>query len=165
MPTLYDVHPREVVEKAAEQLKKDIKMPQWALYVKTSSGKERPPEDLEWYYKRAASVLRKVYRMGPIGTNKLRVKYGTKKNRGHAPEEFRRGSGKIIRTILQQLEKAGYIKKEKKGSHAGRIVTPKGKSFLDKLVMKNEQRSKQPGRNAQPVAKPAAEAVATPQAN
>jgi small subunit ribosomal protein S19e len=152
MVSVYDIHPQEAINKAAEQLKKDIKMPDWATFVKTSSGKERPPEDPEWYYKRAASILRKVYRFGPIGTNKLRMKYGTKKNRGHAKEQFRKGSGKIIRSILQQLEKTGYIKHEKKGAHMGRIITPKGKSFMDKVVKKNESRKS--GR-----------AEATPQAN
>lgn len=149
MPSIYDVKPGELITKAAEQLKKDVKMPQWAFFVKTSEGKQNPPEDPDWYYKRSASILRKVYMRGPIGTNKLRVLYGTKKNRGHAKEQYRKGSGKIIRSILQQLEKTGYIKKEKKGSHAGRMVTSKGRSFLDKLVTKNESRSK-PTRSAQP---------------
>ncbi len=160
MPALYDIHPQEAIQKAAELLKKDMKMPHWALFIKTSCGKERPPEDRDWYYKRAASVLRKVYRFGPIGTNKLKVKYGTKKNRGHAKEEFRKGSGKIIRSILQQLEQAGYIKKEKKGAHMGRIITPKGKSFLDRLGAQHEQRTK-PGR----VVESAPKATPTPQAS
>ena len=159
MPSLYDTKPSEAIEKASELLKKDIKMPPWALYVKTSCGKQNPPDNQDWYYKRAASILRKVYIRGPIGTNKLRVLYGTKKNRGHAREQYREGAGKIIRSILQQLEKAGYIKKEKKGGHAGRVVTPKGRSYLDKLVMHNESRSKS-GRIAKP-----AETTATPQAN
>ena len=43
--------------------------------------------------------------------------------------------GNEIRKILQQLEKAGYIEKEKKG---GRKITSKGTKFLDntaKVVM------------------------------
>lgn len=163
MPSAYDIKPGELIEKAAEQLKKEVKMPQWASFVKTSCGKERPPENPNWYYMRAASILRKVYMRGPIGTNKLRVLYGTKKNRGHAREEYRKGSGKIIRSILQQLEKGGYIKKEKKGAHTGRVITPKGKSFLDKVVPKNE--SRKPGRVVQPAPKPAAEAAPTAQAD
>jgi len=163
MPSIYDVKPGELISKAAEQLKKDIKMPPWSLFVKTSCGKQNPPEDTDWYYKRAASILRKVYMRGPIGTNKLRVLYGTKKNRGHAREEYREGAGKIIRSILQQLEKAGYVKKEKKGAHAGRIITPKGKSFLDKVIPHHE--SRKPGRAAQPAPKPAAETTSAPQAS
>ena len=56
-----------------------------------------------------------------------------KKNRGVQPERTVSGSRKIIRTILQQLEKEGYIAKATKGIHKGRIITGKGKSFLDKL--------------------------------
>ena len=133
MATIFDVKPDELIKKTAEELKKDISMPQWARFAKTSPGKERPPFKNDWYFQRAASILRKVYLLGPIGTNKLSVKYSVKKRRGHKPEEFRRGSRKIIRSILQQLEAKGLIKKEKKGAHHGRIITGKGKSFLDKL--------------------------------
>jgi len=48
------------------------------------------------------------------------------------PEKFYKGSGNIIRKILQQLEKAELIKQNEQG-RKGRIVTNKGRSFLDKL--------------------------------
>lgn len=51
---------------------------------------------------------------------------------GHKPERVYKASGKITRTILQQLEKAELIKFTEKGIHKGRIITPKGKSLLDK---------------------------------
>ncbi len=140
MPTVFDINPNELIEKVAEALKKDVVMPEWAKFVKTSTGKERPPDRTDWYFYRAASILRKVYKDGPVGTNKLRLKYGSKKNRGHKREEFRRASGKIIRSILQQLEKNGYVKKDKKGNFSGRVITPKGKSFLDKMVRRNDGR-------------------------
>ncbi|MEM0333542.1 MAG: 40S ribosomal protein S19, partial [Candidatus Aenigmatarchaeota archaeon] len=38
--------------------------------------------------------------------------------------------GSIIRKILQQLESEGLVTKEKKG----RILTPKGRSFIDKII-------------------------------
>ena len=109
MASVYDANPNELVEKAAGELKKVIKAPDWSRYVKTGVHKERPPADLDWWYKRAAAVLRKVYILGPVGTNKLRAKYGGKKNRGYKPEKFFRGSGKIIRSILQQAEAAGDL--------------------------------------------------------
>lgn len=133
MVTIFDKKPQELIEKAAEALKKEITMPAWAKFVKTGHAKERPPENPEWWYRRAASMLRKIYRHGPIGTNKLKKKYGSKKNRGHKPEARYVGSGKIIRVILQQLEQKQLIKQETKGVHKGRVVTPKGKSFLDKI--------------------------------
>jgi small subunit ribosomal protein S19e len=96
--------------------------------------KERVPVDKDWWYLRTASVLRTVYRLGPIGVSKLRTKYGGKKNRGVKKEHFFKGSGNILRKSLQQLEKAGLIKFTDKGIHKGRIITPKGKAFLDKIA-------------------------------
>lgn len=136
MATIHDVDASELIKKAASDLKKvdSIKEPDWARFVKTSAGRERPPVENDWWFARAASVLRKVYVLGPIGVNKLRMKYGGKKNRGHKPEKFYKGSGNIIRKILQQLEKAELIKYAEKGVHKGRTVTPKGKKFLDKIA-------------------------------
>jgi len=134
MATVYDVNANELIEKASEELKKLAKAPSWAIYVKTGAGKERPPVNKEWYYKRLASVLRKIYLFGPIGTNRLRIKYGNRKNIGTAGERVYRGSGKIIRTCLQELEKLQFIKQIEKKKHKGRVITGKGKSFLDKLA-------------------------------
>jgi len=136
MATVYDVDANALIERAAEELKKaeNIKVPEWATFVKTGQSKDRPPVTLDWWYSRAAAVLRAIYAKGPIGVSKLRIKFGGKKNRGHKPEQFRKSSGKIIRVILQQLEKEGLVKYTDKGVHKGRVVTPKGKSFMDKLV-------------------------------
>ena len=131
--TVYDVNATQLIQKAAESLKSTIKMPDWAAYVKTGHGKERVPSNLDWWYVRAAAVLRKVYLNSPIGTNQLSVLFGNKKNKGVKPERTVSGSRKIIRTILQQLEKAGYIQQVTKGIHKGRSITGKGKSFLDKI--------------------------------
>ena len=136
MTTVYDVDTQELILKAAQELKKipEIKAPAWAPFVKTGMHKERPPVDNDWWYVRVASILRAIYRLGPVGVSKLRNKYGGKKNRGVKKEHFFKGSGSIIRKSLQQLESAGLIKFAEKGVHKGRIITPKGKSFLDKLA-------------------------------
>lgn len=136
MATIYDVDPTKLIEQAAKELKKiaEIKPPVWACYVKTGRHKERPPVKPDWWYIRSASVLRKVYKLGPIGVSKLRGHYGGKPNRGFKPEHFYKGSGNITRKILQQLEKAGFLAKETKKVHKGRTITPKGKSFLDKIA-------------------------------
>src|SRR3989344_4329372 len=131
--TVYDVPATPLIHKAAESLKTAILMPEWAQYVKTGHGKERPPQQPDWWYVRAAAILRKVYLNSPIGTNQLSVLFGNKKNRGVKPERTVPGSRKIIRTILQQLEKEGYIQQVTKGIHKGRSITGKGKSFLDKI--------------------------------
>lgn len=137
MVTVYDVNQQELVERAAEELKKvnAVKPPVWAAYVKTGVSKERPPANDDWWYLRTASILKTVYKIGPIGVSKLKTKYGSKQRRGVAPPRFRRGSGNIIRKSLQQLEKAGLIKQIEKGIHKGKVITPAGKSFLDRVAV------------------------------
>lgn len=134
MATVYDINPNQLIDKAAEELKKLVKTPSWAMYVKTGAGRERPPISKDWYYKRLAALLRKVYLNGPIGVNKLRVKYGKRKSVGMSGDRIFKGSGKVIRTCLQELEKLQFVKKVEKGVHKGKIITGKGKSFLDKLA-------------------------------
>lgn len=133
--SVYDVPADELITRAAKELKKlnELKPPFWADFVKTGISRERLPINPEWWYTRAASVLRKTLVFGPIGVSKLRVDYGGRKNRGVAGEHTYKGSGNIIRKVFQQLEKAGLVKQGKKGNHKGRITTPKGTSFLDKI--------------------------------
>jgi len=135
MATIYDVPQQELIEKTAEELKQvsQIKAPSWSAFVKTGVSRERPPVRKDWWHVRAASILKKIYRLGPIGTSKLRRKYGGRKNRGHAPEHTFKGSGNILRKIMQQLDAAGLTKQVQKGLHKGRIITPKGKSLMDKV--------------------------------
>lgn len=144
MVSMNDVHPTELIEKAAESLKKlnDIKPPEWAPFVKTGVHKERPPVREDWWYARSAAVLRKVAILGPIGVSKLRTKYGGKKNRGHKPDKFFKGSGNIIRKVLQQLEKAGLIKQINKSGKKGRIITPKGTSLLTRAAFEASKTQK-----------------------
>lgn len=128
------VDSQEYNKKLAEALKgiDEFQIPEWARYVKTSPSKARPPYDDEFWYKRSASILRQAYKRGTVGVNRLRTKYGSRKNRGNQPERFKQAGGKIIRTILQQAEKAGLMEKNpsKKG---GRILSSKGKEFLESL--------------------------------
>ena len=138
MPTMYDAEAQELITKAAEELKKvpEIKPPEWAPFAKTGMHKERPPVNNDWWYMRTASVLRAVYRLGPVGVSKLRTKYGGKKNRGVKQEHFYKGSGSIVRKIIQQLEKEGFVKTDLKSQHKGRLITAKGKKFLDDAASK-----------------------------
>lgn len=138
MKSVYNTSKQELGEKLAEELKKyeEIKAPGWAMFVKTGANKERPPIQRDWWYKRAASILVKVWGFGPIGVSKLRVKYGGRKRRGYKPAEFRKCSGNIIRKILQQLEAAELIKQDSRDTHKGRIITGKGVSLLTKVSRK-----------------------------
>ncbi len=76
--------------------------------------------------------MRKLYR-NPIGVNRFKKIYG-----GRSPgfvhlKHSATASGKIIRVILQQLEKAGYVRTLK---GKGRELTNEGKSLLDKVASK-----------------------------
>ncbi len=133
MATIHDVPTNDLIEKMSKELEKvpAVQAPAWAPFVKTGASRELPPSRKDWWHVRAASVLRKVALKGPIGVSKLRVQYGGKKNRGVRTEKFVKGSGAITRRILQQLEKAGFIKQTKIGVHFGRVVTPQGQKFMD----------------------------------
>nr|WP_321351720.1 30S ribosomal protein S19e [uncultured Methanoregula sp.] len=131
MTTVYDVPADHIIRRTAEELKKrkEIVPPAWAAFAKTGVHKEMPPEDPDWWFTRAAAVLRRVYVDGPIGIERMRSFYGGKKNRGSKPNAFRKGSGSILRKSLQQLEAAGLIIHDK----TGRRVSPAGMAFLDNL--------------------------------
>ena len=139
MPTVYDIPANILIRRLAQDLKsrEEITAPEWMLFVKTGAHKERAPDDPDFWYVRCASILRKVYLNGPIGTEKLRINYGGRKRRGVKPNKFQKGGGAIVRTALQQLEKAGFVKKQ---GTKGREMTDIGRSYMDKLsaVLKTE---------------------------
>jgi small subunit ribosomal protein S19e len=134
-----NVGKQELIIALSKELKVMIKKPEWAELVKTGVFKERPPVDSDWWYMRAASMLLKIQKLGPVGVSKLRTKYGGRKNMGVAPEHFFRGSGKIIRTILQQLEVANLLKQDKKGLHKGRVLTSKATALIAGVSKKLEK--------------------------
>ena len=140
MNSIYELKGQEYNLKLAEALKKipEFEEPEWAQFVKSSPSKSRPIEDVDFWHKRAASILRQIYKKNIVGVNRLRTKYGSKKNRGFKPERFKRAGGKIIRTILQQSDKAGLTEiakgiKNVKSKRPGRQLTEKGKKFLEEL--------------------------------
>ena len=132
MPTVYDIPPSVIIRRLAQDLRarEEIEPPEWTLFVKTGAHKERAPDDPDWWYMRCASILRKIYLKGPIGTERLRIVYGGKKRRGVKPNRFHKGSGAVVRTALQQLERAGFVKKR---GNKGREMTNIGRSYMDKL--------------------------------
>jgi small subunit ribosomal protein S19e len=140
MTTVFELNAQEYNTKLAEALKSipEFEQPEWSKLVKSGTSKERPAEDKDFWYKRAASVLRQIYKMKIVGVQRLRTKYGSKQNRGARPEEFKKASGKFLRTILQQADKAGFteIAEDIKGVRAkkpGRELTKKGKEFLESI--------------------------------
>ena len=137
---VYEIPGDKYNMKLAEALKNlpEFKMPEWAVFVKTGVSRQRPSVEKDFWHKRAASILRFIHIRKNIGVNRLRTKYGSKKNRGMRPEKFFKAGGKILRTILQQSDKAGFteIGKQVKGTkkrRAGRQLTKKGTEFLEAI--------------------------------
>lgn len=130
MTTALDVPANPLIEKLATDLSEvdEVEPPEWAPFAKTGVHKERPPERDDWWYVRAASLLRKVYKNGPVGVARLRREYSGNRDRGVGPNHARKGSGSVIRNGLQQLEAAGYVETVK---GEGRRLTPEGESFAD----------------------------------
>lgn len=130
MVTVYDVPAEKLILKAAEKLKGDdnITPPEWAEYVRTGRHTEKAPVQDDWWFTRSASILRKLYIKGPMGTSRLAAEYGGYADRGSKPNRAVKGSRNIVRKCMIQLEAAGLlISVEKKG----RTISPAGQSLLD----------------------------------
>ncbi|ABW02743.1 30S ribosomal protein S19e [Caldivirga maquilingensis] len=135
MVSIKDVPQDKLVERIAKYLKDNVpqvKPPQWAIYVKTGRNKDRPPQNDDWWYFRAAAVLRRVYLNGPVGLGSLRSSFSYRAKIGPKARSERtaKAGGAVIRNILHQLEAAGLIER----TSAGRVITPKGRSLMDKLA-------------------------------
>ena len=132
--SIYVVQPEKLIEVIAEKLKEfpEISPPLGSEFWKTAFFKELAPADTEnFWYIRCASLLRKVKKFGPIGVSRLRKVYGGKNRKGSGLHHSAKGSGKIIRVGLQQLEKANLIVMNEK---KGRIASPEGTSLLERTA-------------------------------
>ncbi|MFW9899552.1 MAG: 40S ribosomal protein S19 [Candidatus Thorarchaeota archaeon] len=134
--SIYVVEAKALMQIIAEKLKESyseiVKPPEGSEFWKSAFFKELAPKDHEnFWYVRCASLLRKVKKFGPIGVNRLRKKYGGRNKRGSGLNHSSKGSGKIIRVALQQLEEANLIAKTEKN---GRIVSSEGTSLLERTA-------------------------------
>ncbi len=138
---VYEMPSNEYNKQLAFALKEipEFKQPEWVAFVKSGVAKKRPSQEKDFWYKRAASILRQIYIHKLVGVNKLRTRYGSKKNRGMKPERFKKASGKIIRVILQQAESAEFLEKYSElGEKAGRRLTKKGREFLESIEIEDK---------------------------
>ncbi|MEE3400827.1 MAG: 30S ribosomal protein S19e [Methanomethylophilus sp.] len=134
MVTVYDVPAEKLILRLSEKLKENDKIvaPDWAEFAKTGIQAERAPVQGDWWYTRAASVMRKLYVKGPMGTSKLAGEYGGYVDRGSKPNRAVKGSRNIIRKILIQLQDAGLLEATK--DLQGRKVSPAGQKLLDSVA-------------------------------
>jgi len=133
MVTSYDIPAEKLIEKVAAKLREfeTIKAPEWAEFAKTGRHTEKAPTQKDWWHTRAASILRKVYMKGPIGSTRLAEEYGGFADRGARPNKAVKGSRNIARKCIMQLEASGLVAKNK---NKGRVVTAKGQKLLDAAV-------------------------------
>lgn len=109
----------------AERLKRDyaeVKPPAYAPFVKTVSSNFEPPKSFDWWYIRAASVLRKLAVKGCMGVTDLAYEYSGKRRRGRSREHFVLGARGHVRRILIQLEGAKLVEKQR----CGRVLSKSG---------------------------------------
>ncbi len=133
---VYEIPADEYNQKLALALKQipEFKQPEWVFFVKTGVAKKKPTQEKDFWHKRAASILRQIYIHKTVGVNRLKTRYGSKKNRGMRPERFRKASGKMIRVILQQAEAVGFLEKyNESGKRAGRRLTKEGRELLESI--------------------------------
>lgn len=132
MTTVYDVPAKSIIDRLAQKLKEntEIQPPKWAAFVKTGVSRELSPNEKDWWFKRCASVMRRVYIDGPVGISRLRSFYGGKHRKGVKQAHFAKGSGSVVRHALHQLEKAGLVVRTQK---EGRKVSPGGARLLDNV--------------------------------
>lgn len=132
MTTVYDVPPTLLIERLKDRLQQEgkIRPPEWAKFARTGVHTEKAPTQPDWWYRRVAAVLRKVYVYGPVGATRLAAEFGGRRDDGSAPYHPRRGSRSIAREAMQQLEALGYLMKTDK---RGRAISPQGRKLLDAL--------------------------------
>jgi small subunit ribosomal protein S19e len=129
-----DVPAGKLIDSTAAELEKTgkLKPPSWIGMVKSGSHVERVPQEKNFWFVRAASLLRTLYARGEsVGVERLRHKYGGRKEHVVTRAHHEKAGGKTIRLCLQQLETAGFVKKRKEG---GRLITSAGMAFLDKCA-------------------------------
>ncbi|WP_336036165.1 30S ribosomal protein S19e [Halobacterium yunchengense] len=132
MATLYDAPADELIDELAADLEERLDEPDWAQFAKTGAGRELPPEQDDFWARRAASVLRKVAVDGPIGVKRLATAYGDTRDGSNrytvSPPKSTSSSRNVVRTVLQQLEEEGLVEQQ---HDRGRVVTAEGRSLLD----------------------------------
>ncbi|ORM42289.1 40S ribosomal protein S19-A [Babesia sp. Xinjiang] len=132
--SLKDCNPDVFIAAFAQQmeLKNYIDPPKWIDYAKTSSAKELAPQNPKWFYIRSAAILRHLYFNPDEGIGRLKRVYASRKRRGCAPNHTCPASGKIIRTIVQQLEANGFLEKSK--DNKGRRLSRRGCNIVNEFA-------------------------------
>jgi len=111
-----------------------MELPDWHDIVKTANFKELCPQDPDWYYIRAASIMRHIYLRPGTGIGAFTKVYGGRgrKTRCTRRPHFFRASSGLIRHILQQLAERDFVSLRK--DQKGRFLTKAGQAELDTIA-------------------------------
>ena len=139
--TVLDAPSSKLINQIASFFKEKniIKMPKYAPLVKCSRANDCEPIDPDYIYYKAAAICRKLYvtKSRNIGVGSLRSMFSKKERRGSQPPKTFRAGGKIIRELVIQLKKAGYIKNyggKDDETNSGLFLTKTGITELDKIA-------------------------------
>ena len=132
--TVKDVPAQQFVSELAAHFKKSqkLELPDWHDLIKTGTYKQLCPQDPDWYYIRAAAVVRKIYLRGGIGVGAFSKLYGGSVNNGAAPSHHGVAARGLHRHILQQLQNISLVNKKK--DKKGRYITKEGQRELDTIA-------------------------------
>ena len=131
--TIRDVRAVRWIKVMAKHLKAEGKLfvPNCAEYIKTSHGRERAPANPDWYYIRAAAVLRRIYLRPGVGLGGLAKVFANKKNRGSQPEITCPAARGPLHWVCKSLE---GLKLVAKGKESGRVLTQTGRKRCDTIA-------------------------------
>ena len=108
-----------------EKLKSELSFNYNPEMYKSGACCQRIPQERDWYYIRAVSLLKYLH-TNPLGIKKLLKRYGKMRSRGSAPSKRYLASGFLTRHLVQELERVGYLAIHPKG----RYTSLKGKQLL-----------------------------------
>mmetsp|Transcript_33595 Transcript_33595/g.24630 ORF Transcript_33595/g.24630 Transcript_33595/m.24630 type:complete len:149 (+) Transcript_33595:35-481(+) len=128
--TVRDVPAAKFIAAYADVLKNNDKfiVPKWVDTVKTGVHKELAPYDPDWYYIRAAAVIRKIYLRPGTGVGALQKRFGGAYRRGARPSVHQDAASGIIRSVLRSFDELKLTEETEKG---GRKISRTGQQALD----------------------------------
>jgi small subunit ribosomal protein S19e len=134
MEEIYEVGSQDFNEALKSYLKGSEKLvlpTDWDI-IKTGRGRERAPEDNDWYYMRTAATVRQLAANGAVTAEFLANKYGNRKNRGVRPSKFVPCDLYLCESVLDNLKNMGWIDPSNKSD----MLTDRAKKTVREIIEK-----------------------------
>ena len=105
-------------------------------YIKTGCSREVSPQEDDWFYTRCASLARKIYLRPCLGVGTLQHIFGKQGRFGNKRKHHTKGSGKVIRYALHQLEAADLLMKlnDKRNKNVSQEIKNSDETFFPRVV-------------------------------